>query len=380
MSDIIVGIKMKTAFMNGNGAAQRSAPPLYRQVETYLRGCIASGEFGAGELLPSVKELCEQFGGINHLTVRQAIKNLTEENLVRSVQGRGTFVTEHHTRDRRIALVLPHLEDTIFIRIAKGAQEVLETEGVKTFILDSRGSESIEADHIGSLQTLPLDGALIFPTANSSIAEQVFKLKLNNFPFVLVDRYFDDISTPCIVVDNFDGGYQSAKCLIDKGHQRVAWLGELRPTAARQRLEGFRAALNDGGIACPSVQIKSIEFKPDVPLSYHQAVREGVRGALDQLLQVTPIDALVCGNDATALAALERLQERGVRVPEDVAVIGFDDIPEAAASTPALTTVRQPMMQVGREAAHMLLKHMRNKNAPIEKKVLPVELVQREST
>jgi DNA-binding LacI/PurR family transcriptional regulator len=358
----------------------RNAPPLYRQVESYLRQRIASGEIGTGEMLPSVKELCAQFGGLNHLTVRQAIKNLTEENLVRSVQGRGSFVTEHSTRERRIALVLPHLEDTLFIRIAKGAQEVLETSGVKTMILDSRGSENIEADHIGSLQTLPLDGALIFPIADGNIAEQVFRLKLDNFCFVLVDRYFEDIAAPCVVVDNYQGGYDSAQHLVKQKRKRVAWIGETHSTSARLRLKGFQDALNDAGIACPSTLIKDVEVTSDAPVPYHIAQEEIVQNAVAELLAQNPApDAIVCCDDADALSTLKALQMMKVRVPEEIAVIGFDDIPEAALSTPPLTTIRQPMNNLGKEAATMLLDRMKNKTAPPEKKVLPVELIQRES-
>ncbi|MBW3637415.1 MAG: GntR family transcriptional regulator [Armatimonadetes bacterium] len=358
----------------------RSSEPLYRQVEGYLRAQIASGTLRSGDMLPSVKELCDQFGGINHLTVRQAIKNLAEENLVRSVQGRGSFVTEQKARDRRVAIVLPHLEDTLFIRIAKGAQEVLETEGVHTIILDSRGGEGIEAGHIANLKNLPLDGALIFPIAHSNIAEQIFKLKLDEFCFVLVDRYFEDIAAPCVVVDNYQGGYQSAQYLAKQGRERVGWIGELRSTPARLRLEGFRAALNDSGIVCPASLIQKLEFSPNAPMSYHLAVREGVRGAVDALLQQTPrLDGLVCCDDLSALSALERLQELKIRVPEQIALIGFDDVPEAALSHPALTTVRQPMLQVGREAAQMLLERMDDNKNPIEKMLLPVELILRET-
>lgn len=358
---------------------RRSGIPLYRQVEIYLREQIASGALAPGDMLPSVKELCEHFGGINHLTVRQAIKSLTEDNLVRSVQGRGSYVTEQTARDRRVALVLPHLDDTLFVRIAKGAQEALEASGVRSIILDSRGSDVVEGDHIKTLQVLPLDGALIFPIAHGDVVEQVVRLKMDGYRFVLVDRYFEDIALPCVVVDNYGGGYQSASLLAEKGRRRVAWLGESRPTAARQRLDGFRTALNDHGIACPNALIKFVEVAPDAPALYHEASRQAVRAAVDELLRDCEFDALVCGNDPTALVALERLQEQGRRVPNDIAVIGFDDIPEAAQSSPALTTVRQPMEEMGREAAKMLLERMETKDAPPTTKVLPVELVLRES-
>lgn len=360
--------------------ADRSALPLYRQVELYLREQISSGTLQAGDMLPSVKELCEQFGGINHLTVRQAIRNLTEDNLVKSVQGQGSFVTAQTQRNRRIAIVLPHLEDTLFIHIAKGAQEVFETDEVRCMILDSRGSETVEADHIQHLQGLPLDGALIFPMEHSNIAERVFKLKLDGFAFVLVDRYFEDIATSCVVVDNYQGGYESASHLAKQGRTRIGWIGEMRSTPARLRFEGFRTALNDHGIACPNYLIKNVEIPPTAPSSYRAAVREAVRGAARELLELEPRpDALVCCNDPSALAALAELRAAGVRVPDEVAVIGFDDVPEASLSSPRLTTVRQPMIQMGREAACMLLERMQKKDAAPQKKVLPVELVVRES-
>lgn len=376
----MVATKMKTAFTNGNGTVHRISQPLYRQVEAYLRERITSGEIGAGEMLPSVKELCKQFGGINHLTVRQAIKNLTDENLVRSVQGRGSFVTGQAARDRRVAIVLPHLEDTLFIRIAKGAQEAFEEAGVRSLILDSRGSGNVEADHIHSLEDLPLDGALIFPIARSDIAEQIFRLKMDGFCFVLVDRYFEDITTPCVVVDNYQGGYDAARYLVEQGRKRVAWIGETYSTAARLRFKGFQDALNDGGIACPSTLIKNVQLAPDAPVPYHVAQDESVRTAVEDLLAQTPVpDALMCCDDAEALSTLKVLHDKQVRVPEEIAVVGFDDLPGAALSTPPLTTVRQPMDELGREAAKMLLQRMQNKDAPIEKKVLPVELVRRES-
>lgn len=352
--------------------------PLYRQVEAYLRAQISSGKLRSGDMLPSVKDLCEQFGGINHLTVRQAIKNLAEENLVRSVQGRGSFVTEQQARERRIALVLPHLEDTLFIRIAKGAQETLETDGVHTIILDSRGSENTEAGHIANLKNLPLDGALIFPIADSNIAEQIFKLKLDVFCFVLVDRYFEDIAAPCVVVDNYGGGYAGATYLAGQNRERVGWIGETRSTTARLRLEGFRAALNDAGIACPGSLICNLEIGSNAPMPYHEAVRESVRAALETLLQQQPrLDALMCCDDLSALFALERLRELNVKVPTEIALIGFDDVPEAA--TKGLTTIRQPMIEVGREAAQMLMKRMQKTDLPVEKKMLPVELIVRET-
>lgn len=368
---------MKAAFTLNRPA--RTGMPLYEQVESYLRAQITSGALNSGDMLPSVKELCEHFGGINHLTVRQAIKRLSDDNLVRSVQGRGSFVTQTRVREGHIAIVLPHLEDTLFIRIARGAQEAFEQGGVRSLILDSRGSDATEAGHIANLKDLPIDGALIFPMPNTDLAEQVLKLKMSGFEFVLVDRYFEAMELPCVGVDNFDGGYQSARHLARQGRRHVAWLGEMRSTTGRRRFDGVLAGLNDQGIACPGGLIKTIDVPPDAPAPYLQSVRELTRTAVAQLVSNPKVDALVCSSDPIALIALEYLRESGLRVPEDVALIGFDDIPEAAHSSPPLTTVRQPMMQVGAQAAIMLMERMAKRDTPPVRQELPVELVVRHS-
>ena len=357
----------------------KRAVPLYQQVEQYLRDQIASGALRRGDMLPQVKDLCEQFGGISHLTVRQAIKNLSDENLVKTIHGRGSFVSEQLNRDERIAILLPHLENTLHVSIAQGAQEVFSGHGLRSLILDSQGREDTEVDHIDNLKDLPLGGALIFPIPTGNVAEHIFALKHDGFNFVLVDRYFEDIATPCVVVDNYHGGYESGRHLA-LSRRRIAWIGESYSTPARQRLNGFRTALNDAGIACPSVLIKSIEVSPDAPKSYHLAQREAVWAAIDELMSLQPpIDGLACSDDFNALSALERFENLGVKVPEHVAVVGFDDTPAAATSSPPLTTIRQPMKQLGREAATMLLERLKDKTLPIRQQVLPIELIVRES-
>jgi DNA-binding LacI/PurR family transcriptional regulator len=362
-----------------------SSAPLYRQVETHLRERIQSGNLQPGDMLPTVRELCEQFGGINHLTVRQAIKNLAEEQLVRSVQGKGTFVSQANSRRRAVALVLPNLEDYFFLHIARGVQNELDFHGVRTLILDSRGSWDKEAENIHHLRELPLDGALIFPITHHDIAEQIFKMKMEEFPFVLIDRYFEDIETPSIVADNYQGGYDLTKALIERGRRNFAWIGELSSSSARLRLQGFRDALNDRDLTCPRDRILTLEIPPaSSHASYIEALQNEVQGCVERILKASAGHAgtaqtFVFANDQTALIAMRFLQERGLRIPDDIAMCGFDDRPEAAQSTPPLTTVRQPMVKMGHEAACTILARMGQANAPIKRCCLPVEIVLRES-
>ncbi len=359
-----------------------SSPPLYRQVENYLREQIQSGQLQPGDMLPTVRELCEQFGGINHLTVRQALRILTDEQLIYSVQGKGSFVASKTKTQRCIALVLPNLEDYIFLKIARGVQNVFDAEGVRTLILDSRGNWDKEAQNIQHLREFPLDGAIIFPLSHHDIAEQIFRMKLDNFPFVLIDRYFEDIETPSIVANNYQGGYDLTTALIQRERSNFAWLGELTSSSAKLRLEGFRDALNDNGLACPRERIRALEIAPAAShQEYTTTLEKEVRAHLEALLSSVPPapQTLVFADDQSALMALRILQEQGQKIPGDIAIAGFDDRPEGAQSTPPLTTVRQPMEQMGEEAARVTLQRVENPALPIERICLPVEIVLRES-
>jgi len=349
--------------------------PLYGQVAEHLRNMIELEVYKPGSRLPSTRELCDQFGGINHQTVRQAFRELTEEGLLESAQGRGIFVKANRLEMRSIALVLPNLEDEQSISIARGLDGVLLDRDVRTVIMDSHHDSARERDNIRHLEDLPLDGAVVFPVPYGDIAEQVFRLKLDRFPVVLIDRYFKDISMPCVTVDNY-GGMRELVALLTKGRRRrVAWIGETGTTSLSDRFDGYRDALGAADLPCDAKLIKHIELPtPTSPFEPE------IKAATRQLARLTPRpDAVVYGNDLAALIGIRELRRLQIDIPREIAVVGFDDIGEAATSDPPLTTVHQPMEKMGGEAGRMLLKHIDDSKRPPEKLVLPVTLVRRKS-
>lgn len=343
-----------------------STIPLYRQVERYLRRQIERGAIEPGNMLPSVKILCQEFGGLNHLTVRQALKELADEGLVESVRGRGTFVTGPKRKVGRIALVLPTLNDFLTTNISQSVQAALAKRSYRTIVMDSRGNGREELDNIRQLADLPLDGAIILPVKYGDLFEEIYRLKVDGFPFVLVDRYFYDIEVPSVVVDNYNGTFDLTSHLVKQGKRRIAWVGRLGFSSAQDRFRGFCDALNEAGLCYKRELLRDGE--------------DSVRATRELLALKDRPDAVVYVNDLGALAGLKEIQAAGLSIPEDVAVAGFDDIPEAAAADPPLTTVRQPMEQLGAEAAKLLLAGLEKPGSSPRKVVLPVEMVVRKST
>lgn len=316
-------------------------------------------------MLPSVKVLCEEFGGLNHLTVRQALRALIDQDLVESIRGRGTFVTKLKAKAGRIALVLPALNDVLTHKISHGVQQVLGEHSFRTIVMDSRSDPQEEIDNIRQLEDLPLDGAIILPVKYGNLFEEIYRLKIDGFPFVLIDRYFYDTDVSSVVVDNYSGVLDLTRHLAARGRKRMAWVGRLGFSSAQDRFRGFCDALNEAGLCYDRALIQE---EDDGAL----ATRALLAG------EVRP-DAIVYVNDLGALHGMRVIREAGLRVPEDIAVVGFDDIPEAALSDPPLTTVRQPMERLGIEAAKLLLASLRDPSLPPSRIVLPVETVARGS-
>ena len=371
---------------------ERASPvPLYQQVQTWIRQQVATGAFQPGTKLPPVKVICERFGGINHRTVRQAIALLVQEGCLSAVPGRGASVPSKTEKTLKIALVLPNIDDEVTRQIANGVQGVFEQdlieiegagsvrrENINLLILDSRHSTQKEIENITHLQDLPLDGAIIYPVMYSDLVRHLARLESDEFPIVLFDCTVPGLSIPSIDADNYGGGYQVTKHLLERGRKKLAWLG-LPPGIGSnlQRFEGFRDAIADFGLPLNRKMVRTITMPyPTDPFESY------VREVVDDLVRdsSTRPDAIVCCNDFFALSCLKMLKIHGIKVPEEIALAGFDDIQEARFSDPPLTTVRQPMGALGGAAARLILARILNKKTERVTKPLPVELVVRQSS
>lgn len=370
----------------------RDSPvPIYRQVQAWLRQQIESGALMPGSMLPPVKLLCERLGGINHQTVRQAISLLVQEGALSAIPGRGAVVASQAERTVKIGLVLPNIDSELTRQIANGVQSVFEPEVISVdgkdslrrekasvVILDSRHNVKKEIENIAHLEDLPLDGAIILPVVYGDIVKHLVRLQSDDFPVVLVDCMVPGLSFPSVVVDNYGGSYEITKHVLERGRKKLAWIGPaMSISSASQRFEGYRDAIADFGLPFDRKLVTSIATTlPTDPFEPF------VQNVIDGLVKGHPErpDAIVCGNDAIAIGCIKMLKAHGVKVPEDIAVVGFDDVQEARLCDPPLTTVRQPMGELGGAAARLILARIFNKECDPTVEKFPVELVVRQSS
>lgn len=195
-------------------------------------------------------------------------------------------------------------------------------------------------------------------------------LEERGIPYVVMNNYFPSRAVNCVGIDNAGGGRLVAEYLVGLGHERVGTIaGNQKTQAGRDRLEGFRSALRNQGLPLAESYIAVGDFSRE----------SGHRGMEELLKQEAPPTAVFVASDEMALGALQVILELGLKVPEDVSIIGFDDSLFATSGSIQLTTVRQPVAQMGRTAAQMLADLIYKRKQPPLKVLLSTSLVERES-
>jgi DNA-binding LacI/PurR family transcriptional regulator len=351
---------------------------LHTQLSAALREQIRSGSLRPGTQLPTELTLATEHG-VSRGTVRQAMDTLVREGYVERIQGRGTFVRvpppdTPQPSSRRIGLVLPYMRDQLMLDIIVGVEHAVKARGYQVSFAYADERLEQEARDIARLRADGVAGLIIFPVSNVLYDESIWELRAAGVPLVLVDRYFPDLDTDFVIADNRGGTYRATEHLIILGHTSIAFAYPasvgLHTTAVNDRFVGYQQALADYGLAFDERLVWSRPHSSDAQpaLWYAERMREQARPT-----------AAVGLNDHEALALLGAAQEASLRVPEDIAVVGFDDLPHVAHLRPPLTTVAQPREDIGLQAGTLLINRIEGYDGPPRRIRLPTSLVVRES-
>ncbi len=225
----------------------------------------------------------------------------------------------------------------------------------------------IDKDYmLEQVQDSSTDGILLVaPRSDSPLIEWVVE---HGVPAVAAGTWLPKI--PCVEVDNESGVYEGVRYLIEQGHRRIGVIaGPLHQTSALQRERGYFRALEEAGIPFESHWLYRGDY----------SIGSGRLGATALMERDSSLTALVCGNDVVALGAMQALQARGIQVPEQVSLLGFDDLPEGTLVTPQLTTLHHPRHDIGYLAAQRLLERLKHPDLPAVSRMLPTCLVVRNS-
>ena len=268
-----------------------------------------------------------------------------------------------------IGVLVPDLGTGYIGEIIRGIDAELGVSGHDLMLYTTHQAAAKEANYVANLAQDMVDGLLLVLPRNP--ADYTGILTRRKYPFVLIDHQGTGKDCAAVGATNWQGAYTATEYLIKMGHQRIGFItGSLDLGAASDRLEGYKTAL----------RTNHIPIDPDLIFegTFHQP--DGYTGACRFLDLKNPPTLIFASNDVMAMAAMDAVRERGLRVPEDVSILGFDDIPQASLVRPALSTVRQPLEQMGRVATQMLLEILKNPDGKLDRIELPTELILRDST
>lgn len=276
-------------------------------------------------------------------------------------------------KSKTIGVVVPVISRDVFVVAIKSIEEVLRKAGYNIIICQSHESYEKEKDILENLKQLRVDGVIISLSNETSKIGHLRDLMDSEIPMVLFDRKIEMGEFNSIVIDNYNGAYQATSHLIEQGCQKIIHLaGKDTVSIFSERRSGFEAALHQHGL--PILPHSSIPFNDDDPNDI-EILRSLLRS------DDRP-DAIFANGDIAALVALNLLTELEIKVPKEVAVIGFGNNLFCSYLQPSLSSVSQSSEEVGRMAAELLLRQLQHPNAGVEaeQKVLPIELIIRQSS
>ena len=271
-------------------------------------------------------------------------------------------------RTGTIGIIISDASNLFFGEMLLGVEDVLQPENYGLIVCNTDEVLEREAHYLDLLLGQRVEG--IIAAATSQRWSVLTEAEVQHTPLIFVDRTFEGAKGPFVGVDNFQGAYVGTKHLIGQGFREIGVVGGfLRLSTMRERLAGFRQALEEANLALPDDWLVTSEL----------SIEAGFEATRKILTLPQRPAALFINNNLLTLGTLLALKELDLRCPDDIAIVGFDDHPWAAVSDPPLTVVRQPTRTLGQLAARHLLALIRGESPPPEKTILACELVVRES-
>ncbi len=356
--------------------APAAGAPLYRRLADELRAEILAGKVRPGERLPAERGLVAQHG-LSLNTVRQALNVLAQAGLVERRHGAGTYVLDPRRQRRRalVGVMVPSVT-SFFGEVLHGIEDELRAAGHRLVLFKSGYDAAAEQRYLHDLDTSGLDGLLLAPSLHglSEGARDAYLALLRRVrrqaPSVFVERRLPDDDAEFASSDPVAGAALAVRHLYALGRRRIAFVGPTRTAPAEPIFAGYRKALADLGLTEGPARV----------LRHRDWGRRGDEDAAavrTLLAHPEPPDSILCMGDEYAFRVYYVLRQAGLRVPEDVSLVAYDDVVAHLLEVP-LTAVAPPKYEVGRQAAALLARRLaRGPEAPVQQVLLKPRLVVR---
>jgi LacI family transcriptional regulator len=316
------------------------------------------------------KEANVSFATVSRVvTGKGYVSSATRERVVDAMARTGYVVNREARalaggRHQVIGLLVPDLDTSYGWEILRGIDEELAAAAYDLMLYTTHRRQTRESEFVRSLTQGSTDGLLmILPMDPGAYVDSI---RRRDFPYVIIDHTGVDEQGPSVGATNRQGAIDAVNYLLSLGHRRIGFItGIPEMGCAQERLAGYRTALHDAGLLYDASLVQEGNFRQ--PLAYECTGR--------LLALPEPPTAIFAANDISAYGVMDAVRDAGLRIPDHVSVVGFDDIPSSSHTNPPLTTVRQPMREMGSLATRMLFDLIADPQRGVERLALPTELV-----
>jgi len=314
----------------------------------------------------TVSRVVNGTGGVKKVLEQRVIRAMKKLNYHPSSLAR-SFKQQ---RSNLIGIVIPLLEHPAYSRMASAIERRLFDNDYRALICNSEEDEERENAYIEMLMRQRVEGIIINSSARGT--QSLAELHENNIPIVLFDRMLQDVECNQVFCDNSLGGYTGIKYLYELGHRRIGVVGApTYPEPMIRRIRGTREAIAEFGL----------DDDPELLVTMDTQLFDMGYDAAQHLLRLpVPPTAIFALTDVTAVGVMHAAAEMGLKIPYDLSVMGYDDLPIAAYTIPPLTTIAQPFIEMAYTAVDMLFHQIENPDLAPERAVLPTRLVVRQTT
>ncbi len=321
----------------------------------------------AGVSIATVSRVLNNNGNVNEATrarVQKAIKDLKYQPSRVAKRLRSKSLTSH-----MLGVLIPDIQNPFYVDVLRGIEETAYKRNYAIIMCNYGQDEKKEKLYLEILRSEAIDGLIAAPARQD---DPLLKKMVNEgLPVVCVDRGLEGMDVDIVVVDNREGAFKAVQFLIDSGYKRIAHISGLPsiPTS-RQRELGYKDALEQNGLPVDESLVKHGDSKYE----------SGLKLCRELLNLPDPPDAIFTGNNLITLGALETIHTKGLRIPKDIAIIGFDDMIWSNSLSPPLSAVRQPAWEIGKRAGELLIQRIEEPGRTCIQMILKTELMKRSST
>ena len=318
--------------------------------------------------------------GVSNATVSRVlsgyefVKETTRDRVMEAVERLGYVAnwparSLSSGRSQVIGLLVPNLDNGYVGTITQGIDKELISSNYDVVLYTSHRRPDKESFYVNAIANGLTEGLLLIaPLVPTTYLDT---LREQNFPYVLIDQADSTENSNIVEATNRQGAYEATRYLNELGHTRIAFItGSLAVRSAIDRLEGYKAALSDYNIPIREELVIEGDYQQQTSYELTKSLLQSVE---------PPPTAIFASNDLSAFGAMDAAREYGFHIPDDISIIGFDDVPQASFVYPKLTTVRQPLEQMGQVAVKMLLEQIEDPSRPPQRVELATQLAIRDS-